>query len=74
MVYQYVQFAKPSIFQSIDIFGNYQLNERFRFSLNVHNLLNSQSLIQQFVTPNQYGEQRFRLMKRYLLFKIDWSF
>lgn len=73
-VYQYLQFAKPNSFQTMDVFGQYIINSSVRLSVNVHNLFNSPALVQQFVTASQYGEQRFELMKRYFLFKVDWSF
>jgi hypothetical protein len=73
-VYQYMQFAKPNSFQTMDLFAQYIINSSVRFSVNAHNLFNSPALVQQFVTASQYGEQRFQLMKRYFLFKVDWSF
>jgi hypothetical protein len=73
-VYQYMLFAKPNRFQTMDVFGQYNINSGVRISFNVHNLFNSPALVQQIVTASQYGEQRFQLMKRYFLFKVDWSF
>ncbi len=74
VLYQYRQLAKPSRFQTMDLFGQYIVGPSLRFSVNVHNLFNSPALVQQFVTASQYGEQRFELMKRYVLLKVDWSF
>jgi hypothetical protein len=73
-LYQYRQLATPSRFQTMDLFTQFIINPAVRVSLNAHNLFNSPALVQQFVTASQYGEQRFELMKRYFLFKVDWSF
>ena len=73
-MYNYYVLSPKNFFHSMDLYASLSLNQVWNFSLTVHNLLNSSSIVQRQFGVNSISEQRFDLVERYLLVKVQWNF
>jgi len=73
-MYNYYILSPKNFFHSMDLYASYSLNQAWNFSLTVHNLFNASSIVQRQFAVNSISEQRFDLVERYLMVKMQWNF
>ena len=73
-MYNFYILSPKNFFHTMDLYTNYILNQAFAFSFTVHNLFNSSTIVQRQFGVNSIAEQRFGLVERYLLMKVNWTF
>jgi hypothetical protein len=73
-MYNYYLLAPRNFFNTMDLYANFSLNGAWTFSATVHNLFNASSIVQRQFSVNSASEQRYELVDRYLMIKVQWSF
>ncbi len=73
-MYNYYVLSPKNFFHSMDLYASYSLNQAWNFSLTVHNLFNASSIVQRQFAVNSISEQRYDLVERYLMVKMQWNF
>jgi hypothetical protein len=73
-MYNFYILSPKNFFDTMDLYANLSLNQALNFSLTVHNLFNSSSIVQRQFAINSVTEQRYELVKRYLMVKVQWNF
>lgn len=73
-MYNYYVLSPKNFFHTMDLFASLSLNQAWNFSLTVHNLFNASSIVQRQFGVNSISEQRYDLVERYLMVKMQWNF
>ena len=73
-MYNYYVLSPKNYFHSMDLYASYSLNQAWNFSFTVHNLFNASSIVQRQFGVNSISEQRYDLVGRYLMVKMQWNF
>lgn len=73
-MYNYYLLSPKNYFHSMDLYASHAINQAWNFSLTVHNLFNSSTIVQRQFAVNSISEQRYDLVKRYLMVKMQWNF
>lgn len=73
-MYNYYILAPRDFFQTMDLYANFSFSQAWIFSAAVHNLFNASSIVQRQFGVNSVSEQRYELVGRYLMIKVQRSF
>ena len=63
-LYNYYVLSPKNFFHSMDMHASFSLNQSWNFSLTLHNLFNSSSIVQRQFGVNSISEQRFRFDRK----------
>jgi hypothetical protein len=74
LIYNYYILAPGNFFQTMDCYANLAVNQSWTISLTGHNLFNTPSIEQRQFTVNSISMQRYELVDRYMMLKVQWSF
>ena len=73
-MYNYYILAPRDFFQTMDLYANFSFSQTWTISGTVHNLFNASSIVQRQFGVNSVSEQRYELVDRYLMIKVQWGF
>jgi hypothetical protein len=73
-MYNFYILSPKNFFHTMDLYTSLSLNQALNFSLTVHNLFNASTIVQRQFAVNSISEQRYEMVNRYLMVKLQYDF